>query len=253
MIQHLSFSSLALWTNNPLAWHKKYVLGIKDQKTNPAALEGVATHDYIKNILKGHGKEVALQSATRIIDQTDNVEWGKTGSIEKSKENLTKFISAWEEDYSGLPGRLVHCEEYFSDRITGIKVPLLGYVDAVVEDDKQTLVVIDWKTVRSYEDQLKPAHIVQACFYKWLLERKYGKRISRAEFVQIKASKNEDGSPRVRTLVLTFADHPEYERAVKRLVKESLKMILKKNPSMLPNLRDDYDGQSSWESFVQNS
>lgn len=254
MIDHLSFSSLALFTNDPVAHFNKYVLGIKEQKTNPAALEGTATHEYIKLILKGQSSSIALQAAEKTVKETEGVDWGKTGNVEKSVNNLHKFISAWEEDYIHPSSRLVHVEEYFSDRIAGIRVPLLGYIDAVSEMSDNNFIVTDWKTVRAYEEELKPAHIVQAYFYKWLLERKYArKKVVRAEFVQIKATKNEDGSPRVKPLTLIFADHKEWEVATKQLVKDSLKLMLKNKPTFIPNLRNEYDGRSSWDSYVIKS
>jgi len=100
---------------------------------------------------------------------------------------------------------------------------------------------------------MKPAHIVQSYFYKWLIERKHNQKVVRADFVQIKATKNDDGTPRVKILTLHFADHPEWEIATKQLVKDSLKLMLKKKPTFLVNLRDTYDGQSAWDTYVQQS
>lgn len=251
MIPHLSYSSLLLFLNNPVAWENKYIKGIREQPTSPAALTGVAFHKYAEMRMRGQSDSVAIEAALIKMKSITDVEWGKTGSIEKCEDDLHKFILAWKSDYA-VVGSVVDVERCFTESIKGIKIPLLGYADLVVSRET-SLHVIDWKTTRTLEDDLKPVHIVQGFIYKFLCEKTYGKKVSTFEVVQIKPSVSKDGTPSVKVLVLNFDEHPEYEKATKRLIKESLKQMTKKNAVRLCNLRDEYEADSSWNSWVASS
>lgn len=248
MLKHLSYSSLVLFTHNPKAWERKYIHNIREQRTSPAALTGSATHTYLELTLKGHPREVALDSAKREIAQATDVDWGKTGSAEKSIKELERFIDAWHSEYV-VTGEVVDVEREFVHLIKGIKTPLLGYVDLVTSEG-DALVVTDWKTVRALEDAPKPSHIVQAFFYKWLCEAIYGKKVIRCDFVQIKGSEGKEDPTRVKVLSVDYAAHPEWERGVKRLVQAGLREMNRKTKVFLPNLRDEYDGETSFNSWI---
>jgi len=248
MITHLSFSSLALFLHNPSAWHRKYVLNQREASTSPAALVGTAFHSYVEHVLKGQSPENSLLIARQALLANTEVDWGKTGSSEKSAAELDKFIEAWTADFK-LNGEVIAVEQNFTAKLRGIKIPLLGYTDCVLRR-AGGLVIVDWKSIRSFETEPKPAHIIQAFMYKWLVEATLREPVIRAEIVQVKASKNEDGSPRVRVLPIDFVEREKEGLAVKKLIQQALKMMTRKTQIFLPNIRDEYEGETEWKRYA---
>lgn len=256
MVQHVSPSSVLLFLSNRADWHQKYVLYIRDQKTNPAALTGTAFHKYADLHLKGVDSGEARRIAETVITNASEVDWGVTGSVEKCKDELTKLINHWTKEYS-LPGMFLASEYQAKSKPRGIKIPIKGFVDAVVElglstQGRRNVALVDWKTVKQYDETPKPSYLLAACMYKWMCEEAEDWTVDRFDFVQIKASENRDGSPQVRTLFVYFSEIEEDEKAMKVLVNSTIKEMNRKIPSTLPNLRDDYGAESSWNQFKQS-
>lgn len=250
-VSHVSYSSVLLFLNNRSAWHSKYVLGIKDMKTNPAALTGVAFHKWAELTLKGHPDMVAKETAQNIIHSTYDVDWGKTGSPEKCLKDLDGLIEAYNETLKDL-GEVKFCELAVHAKAKGIKLPIKGFIDAVTEKE-DGIHLIDWKTVKVLEDELKPVHYLQAMFYKWSYFAQFKVEPKTMTYWLIKASKNKDGSPRMKPLVVDFRETKNEEKAIKTLTNQVIKEMLKKRPSLLPNLRDEYDGQKEWQKYLNES
>lgn len=227
-------------------------MGIHEQKTNPSALTGVAFHKYAELVLKGQESEVAKEAAELIIKTTTDVEWGKTGSVETCLSELTKLCEAWHSDYC-LPGPLLFAEYKTQAKVRGIKLPIKGFVDAVVDIGDNLCVLVDWKTVKSYDEAVTPAYLVQAFYYKWIVEGTLGRKVVRMDFVQIKASKNTDGSPRVRELSYDFTHGGDEEKGMKKLTNQIIREMLRKRKNFVPNLRDSYDGEASWKQYLQDN
>lgn len=255
MVQHVSPSSVLLFLSNRADWYQKYVLYVRDHKTNPAALTGTAFHKYADLCLKGVDSSEAHRIAETVITNANEVDWGVTGSVEKCKEELTKLINHWTKEYS-LPGSYLASEYQAKSKPRGIKIPIKGFVDAVVElrhvDKRKEVALIDWKTVKQYDETPKPSYLLAACMYKWMCEQAEDWTVDRFDFVQIKASENRDGSPQVRIISVYFSDIAEDEKAMKTLVNATIKEMNRKIPSTLPNLRDDYGAESSWNQFKQS-
>lgn len=248
MIEHISYSSFILFLHNRAAWHSKYVLGIRDIETNPAALTGVAFHKWAEMTLKGHSNDIALESARAIVTNTAGVNWGKTGSQEKCLKELDNLIDAYNNTLKDL-GEVLHVELSVFAKVPGIKLPIKGFIDVVTKKE-DGLHIIDWKTTKTLEDAPKPVHIVQAMIYKWSIKSLYKVNPLTMTFWQIKASKNKDGSPQMVPLVIVFDEYKDEEKAVKELLKSSIKEMLKKKQSLLPNLRDEYEGDKEWERYL---
>jgi len=79
-----------LYLKNPADFYQKYVLNIRDQKTNPAALTGTAFHKYAQLYLVNAWEP--RKNAEDIIALAHDVEWGKTGSKDKCLDELDKLI-----------------------------------------------------------------------------------------------------------------------------------------------------------------
>lgn len=239
-----------MYLNNPAAWHSKYVLGINDQKTNPSALTGVAFHRYVEHLYKGEIPSVALEVALAYMRSTTEVEWGKTGSLEKCMQNLNALVDIFQLA-PPKTGTILGVEIGYEQKIPSIKTPIKGFCDLVYRDETG-IVVRDWKTTSSFPDAMTPAQIFQGVFYAWLIKAATKEMPSRFEVVMLKASKNSDGSPQIKTFNLIYKDHPEYFKAVKGLTNAALKEMTRKRKIQLINLRDDWEGQAEWDRLISS-
>lgn len=248
MINHISCSSLLLFLHHRSAWHNKYVLGIRDRKTNPAALTGVAFHKWAELIHKQQAEDIAKEAAQRVITGTYDVEWGKTGSAEKCLKDLDSLIEAYNETLKDL-GETQHVELGVHAKVRGIKLPIKGFIDLVIKKE-DGIHLIDWKTVRTFEEELKAVHYIQAMFYKWSYQAQFKVEPKTMTYWMIKVSKNKDGSPRMKPLVVDFSETKDIEKAVKKLTNDSIKEMNKKRQILLPNVRDEYEGEKEWQRYL---
>ena len=69
MLSHLSYSAITLFLHNPSGFRKKYLLGVKDQKTTPAALVGTAFHKFLEVFYKTSNLEVAKLTASQQLKE----------------------------------------------------------------------------------------------------------------------------------------------------------------------------------------
>lgn len=252
MLTHISFSSILLFLHNPAAWQSKYLLGIKDQKTTPAALVGTAFHRYMELILKGQPDEIGRADARGMIRGADDVDWGKTGSVDKCLEELDKLIMVTQAEWPEFH-KVLNVELGVEEKIKGIRLPIKAYVDLIYQNEDGTVSLLDWKTVRSYEEELLPSHILQAMYYYWVVGKRHPEwRIKNIHFAQVKASENKDKTPQIKNLTLTYSDHPEYDKAIKKLTNLTIKEMNKKRANFLPNLRDAYEGQAEFDRFISS-
>ena len=111
--------------------------------------------------------------------------------------------------------------------------------------------IVDWKTVKSYDESPKPSYLIQAFFYKWLVEKALRRKVAGAAFIQLKASQNQDGSPQVKELPIRFEGMEKEEKAVATLANEAIKEIRKKTKVFLPNPNDEFGGEEAWRLYVE--
>jgi hypothetical protein len=253
MLDHLSYSSVQLFLNNPAAWRDKYILGIRDQKTSPAALVGTAFHKYME--LDWLNDEKARDTARSIIIDSLDVDWGETGSKEKALDELDNLI--WHIKQENLRNKLsiknYGVETLFDSKISGIKLPFISYVDFWYRDQQDALHLVDWKTLKTYNDNLIPSYKLQATIYYLQARLILGSRPKDFTFVEVKASKNKDGSPQVRYLVYDFEDKETKQemKAIKYLIQQASKKMTSKREIYLPNIKDQYD-KNAFDRFITN-
>lgn len=141
---HLSWSQIELYLQDPIKYQFRYVHGMKEPKT-PALAEGTAMTRLlelsgIRKIKKGKhlGLDDALKNYVKIADE-EFKDLEDSGATERADKFLRELWSSGEPPF--LPvmvGKKPGCEYEFNVEIAG--VPVLGYVD-LVENDR----VIDYK------------------------------------------------------------------------------------------------------------
>lgn len=253
MLTHTSYSSVQLLLNNAGAWHQKYILGIRDHKTSPAALVGTAFHKYMERYWSGDLE--AMNIAKSIITDSLDVDWGETGSEEKALNELESLVlhTRTELVAKKFVSREFGIEHLMESKVRGIKLPFKSYVDYWYRDDDGTLHLVDWKTLKSYNEKLTPSYKLQATVYYLQSRLVLGSSPKDFTFVEIKASKNKDGSPQVRYLVYDFTSKETQQemKAIKYMIKQAVKKMLSKREVYLPNLKDTYD-KDSFDRFINS-
>jgi hypothetical protein len=249
-LSHVSPSSILLFLNNPAAWRTKYILGIRDQKSTPAALTGSAFHKYLEARFKNPALPASVykETALAFMNSVTDVDWGKTGSLEDCQIALNKLIDHWNKEHPSL-GETVAVEKELLVKVPGIRLPVKAVIDYIhVVENK--IVITDWKTVAAYQDKPTPAQILQGCLYYFVVKKTYDLPVARFDVVQIKASTNKDGSPQIKTNSIDFAERQSCLSGVKKLADLSVREMMKKRKVFLPNLRDDYESEESFNSFL---
>ena len=95
LIDQWSYSSLTLFLRNRLAFKKKYILKIYDDKYGPSAIVGQAAHKALELYFKGMDNKTAIQAGLDQIDHTSDseIDFGKTGSREKMLKDYSQAIN----------------------------------------------------------------------------------------------------------------------------------------------------------------
>lgn len=253
-IEHLSYSAMRTYLTNPWLFRKRYILGLYDFKASPAMYEGKAGHKYVELRLKGQSVQAALSHAMKMLESVsdDQIDWGKTGSREKSQKKIASICEFVESEMPDL-GEILKVE--YSAVVKPSKdgqefpLPIKAVTDVVSKDDTG-IALHDWKFTASYTDpdSEDPEKIMQAVFNYFTVCETIGEPHSMT-FWEIKTTKNRDGSPQVRPYTINF-QQDEYFRAFGRIYSGIVRQLSKDDHIFLPNLSDRLTSQESWEDFV---
>ena len=84
-----------MFLRNRLAFKKKYILKIYDDKYGPSAIVGQAAHKALELYFKGMDNKTAIQAGLDQIDHTSDseIDFGKTGSREKMLKDYSQAIN----------------------------------------------------------------------------------------------------------------------------------------------------------------
>lgn len=252
----LSHSAIICFLNNQIQFKKRYIAKVYDDQQNPSMVVGSAIHKMIEERLNGKPIEGALQAGIESIENVADYEinYGKTGSREKilkDYEALSKVVIDELPVYTNLVA--VEAKLRADVSISGKKVPLKGKLDLVRDLGDGTLEVRDWKTVRSYSDEETEnyKYVFQAWIYTLLAELEFNKPIARVVFDEIKRSVNRDGTPQIKSYVLTREQVAEANDTVGRIVKDVWEYVSNPDAKYFPNPSDMLNGTQSVEIYAQ--
>ncbi len=177
-VQHLSFSSVMKWHEDPSAFVRQYVHRQWDFNTSPSAVVGTAVHHALEKLahatIRGQNTGTlpefqadALVKFDAIVAGTDEtarvtkIDWGKTGSPEKSRASVLDCAqNAWHAFHALLTEwKIVAAEvryEALNQSDLGIPLPVSSVMDlVVVRHDGSEARVKDYKTVAALSDPEK--------------------------------------------------------------------------------------------------
>lgn len=263
LIPHWSKSSMMLFLSNRLSFKKRYILKIYDSKTGPSALLGIMAHKALEEYFNGFDEEVAVASGLKVIDTYvgSEINWGKTGSREKTMNDYAQAVKFYFEempDYYNT-GEVMQAElkhTAFVDLPDGrrMAIPAKAHVDLTWRNKRTgKLEIHDAKFVTSYtgEDERNWGYILQAMFNYFVVKDKYGEAPSKMVFRECKISKNKNGLQQTEDYEIVFDEHPEYFDVFYRLYDDCTKEIMRTDVAFLPNPQDMFEGENSMEIYAQ--
>jgi len=184
-IDHLSISQINeyLGCSQQYFYHRVAKL---DQYDTPSALVvGSAIHEAIEefNLQKKQGVKVELSGMVHIFSQY-LLKAGKAGPVNYGKSSIEEQIRLSEIWLAAFLNEqveqeeVVSIEESFELFLPGLSIPVVGRVDAVVQNEPDSITVIDYKTAASKPSQTDIDSNQQMTLYGiWARQRWPQKRI----------------------------------------------------------------------------
>ena len=152
-INHLSISQLNEYLGCSQQYFYHRIAELEPIDTPSALVVGSAIHSAIEHyhIMKGKGVVVELPELTQLFEQylkdeeeVRPVNYGKSNQDEQLKGSAL-WLEAFLEGQDGSE-RAMLIEEGFELMLPGLVIPVVGRVDAVMEDQNGNIIVVDYKT-----------------------------------------------------------------------------------------------------------
>lgn len=257
-IEHLSYSAMRLYCANQQQFFKNYVLGLWDYKSSVVALVGKAFHKTMESYYKTGNLDAAIEVGQQLISKTrdEEVEWGKTGNREDAMKQLAQVVNFYMNEEPDM-GETVGCEvSVTTDHgFNGepLPLPVKAVTDRVTRQDGK-LHLIDYKVVTSFSDPEveDPMKIIQAMFNFITTSAKYKEEPIDITYLEVKKSKNKDGSQQVRPYRIVFSEQEQYKLYFTRLYTDVIYELAREDRRYLPNFADQYSGKEAFDDYISD-
>jgi hypothetical protein len=227
-IEHLSASSINLWTNAPDVWVMSYLYGTRTP-AGPAAWRGICAEDAVVATLAGEAETAAIDKALEKFDKRYMI--GDEFSM-RERDRITPMVKIAVEELRqyGVPefpeqleGESAQEKISITARGDDWQIPVIGYLDMVFP--KHGLVV-DLKTTGKIPTKMSLEHQLQRSIYA---KAKGGNMAVKFLYVsEKKCSMLEDGDP-TEILARAKVQITRIEAFLRRLDKEDAKAIVPVN------------------------
>lgn len=168
MIDHLSYSSISLYLSCPEAWRRKYLAQEPTRKSTALAF-GSAWHGLVENAIRAEQPDM-LSIWTEEFEKafTPDVAYDLAETREQHFNEGVRLLNHADVQRA-IKGIRPMCDEKEGPvieqkvelRVPGVDVPIIGYIDVVLEDGTPA----DFKTsARAWSDD-KAASSLQSLFY----------------------------------------------------------------------------------------
>lgn len=250
-INHLSPSSVSMFTGSPTAWIARYLMGHRFS-AGAAAWRGIAVeHGLAGYIFQGWSPEEAANEALIKFDELKGA-LNVQEDVERERKRIYRYIingiDAIIEATTNLPiGTPQHPPLYsekgqwsvglpcrFGDHPKD-KVEVIGYLDFLYANDENKFSIVDLKTTaRIPSDWSNKAHAMQASFYRRaFFDKSQHKTLPDVYFMYV--SPKEEGKPNPFNILKL--DEETYERELKSMkdtiTRMSKMLALSNNPFVL--------------------
>lgn len=161
-IDHLSASSINLWTNAPDIWVAKYLHGFKGT-FGPAPRRGQCVETAVYLALTGTEEAKALKAA---LDQFDRTFMFGTEDTQKERDHIEPMMKAALSELRPLGIPEAGGDEQHKISITAKtddwSIPVIGFLDFTYPEQG---LVVDLKTTTRCPSRMSPDHQLQRAIY----------------------------------------------------------------------------------------
>lgn len=254
-IEHISYSSMKMFVSNPWQFKKNYILGIWDNKLGVLGVVGKAVHQALENYYTSNDITLALAAGLEYIEgmHDKDIEYGKTGSREEIVKRYHDAVNNYINEKPDL-GEVVSTEKRVTcDLIIDdhkMPLPIKAVTDIITRKDGLRL--WDYKVVSAFTDKEieQPDYIMQGMFNYYTSMHAYKEEPKSITYVEIKPTKNRDGSPQLQFYEIDFGKHPEYVRYFMQMYSNTVIELANPNKKFLPNFSHVFTGKESWQDFT---
>ena len=164
-IDHLSASSINLWTNSPDVWVMQYLFG-KRTPMGPAPWRGICVEDAVVHTLMGGSEAEAIQMAHDKFDKRFLIGDEATSKeramiepmVQQSVEELMEFGKPEFADQENKQEKIS-----ITAKGDGWSIPVIGFLDLHFPERG---LIVDLKTTNRIPSKMSDAHILQRCIYQ---------------------------------------------------------------------------------------
>lgn len=228
-IDHLSASSINLWSNAPDVWVMQYLHGLRTPM-GAAAWRGICVEDAVVAILLGENETPAIDKAHEKFDKRFPIGDEKTSAERRRIKPMVQL--AYEELMEFGKPEFPEVEEgdNLQEKISitakgdGWEIPVIGYLDLVFP---QHGVVIDLKTTGRIPSTMSAEHQLQRAIYA---KAKGNMSVKFLYVSEKKTSLLEDGDP-TEILQQAKAQITRIETFLRHVDKETARAIIPVQPS----------------------
>lgn len=231
-VSHFSYSSLALFSTNPLLFKIRYVNRDTISTTkNISGVIGQAFHKAMEVYWGGNQDllpsdeaeaiELGMKTGMEFLEMYSDgfIEYSSTiPNKQKAYDDFTKLYASYVKEKPRDPDiELIGCEVAVQETIDLIwkgkrirlPIPLKGYIDKVERTADGKLRIRDFKTCRLFSDpeKIDGKKIIQTVQYYLLAYAHYGEEPYSIIFEEVKATKNRDGGKQTREYEVVFAEN----------------------------------------------
>lgn len=255
-VDHLSYSALVTFLRNQVEFQKRYIAKVYDNPLSPSMVVGKAFHKALEIYYKGGTFDEAAAAGLDEINSTSDyeIDYGKTGSREKMIKEFNDSLNIYFEEAPKF--EVIDAEKRLEADIS--KVPMVGIIDLIIKGSSEDKIKLkDYKTVSFYSsatnDPLDPEYqenykyLLQGSIYLVLAEKVLKKEIESVGFIEIKKTKNRDGSPQIREFEYSRNDLLEFLPTTEKLITNVFDYVNNDNAKFFPNPSDILNGQESME------
>lgn len=268
-LQHLSYSAVTKYLTNPYEFYRVYLQRKYRDDTSPAAAVGKAMHKAIELFYKGADVGRALEEGEKELErQAASIRFGETQSMEDCLAEYRSLCTIYFNSPVFNPERVVSVEEQIVAQVEGVKVKLKAITDLLGRAENGDLIIFDWKKVSKYtnpeiiigygldgeaikEEMIPAKYLIQAYFNYQTIKSRYREEPKSMVFVEIKATKNRDGSPQIRQYHIDFtsADVQRDFSRITRLINHIAEDV-ETRERWMPNPDDMYLGDIVWREWL---
>lgn len=272
-VNHYSYSSLALFTTNPILFKIRYINREKFNTTrNISGVVGQAFHKAMEVYWCGHEQikpkdeseaiEFGMKTGMDFLEKYEEgwIEWSKTITNKQKAYDLFTFLfqeyvksKPWTDKEEVIGAELELKQfidiEWRGKRLT-LPIPLKGYLDKVMRVDGK-LKIVDYKTCRSFSDpeRIDGKKIIQAIQYYLLVHAYYGEVPYSMVYQEVKYSKNRDGSPQVKEYEIVYEENDLFFDFYFRLYQDVTR-ALSGESVFVPNVEAIFDNEVAVIAYV---